>query len=85
MHRMTYAQAALEVLRSSRQPLTTEEVTKRALEMELISPEQSKTPSKSMAAALYRTFNSEGPIVKIDIPGQERAKRGSVRWTVRGR
>ena len=36
-----------------------------------------------MSAALYRSFNSEGPIVKIDIPGNERAKRGSVRWTLR--
>jgi hypothetical protein len=85
MHRMTYVQAALEVLSSSNEPLSTEEVTKRAIELGLISPEQSKTPDKSMSAALYRTFNSEGSIVKIEIPGGDRAKRGSVRWTVRER
>jgi HB1/ASXL restriction endonuclease-like protein with HTH domain len=82
-HRMTYVQAALEVLRSSPRPLSTEEITKQALEQGFIDPERGKTPHKSMAAALYKVFNSEGSIVKIGTPGKERARRGSVRWTVR--
>jgi hypothetical protein len=80
---MTYVKVALEVLRASHEPLSTEEITKRAIELGLLDPEQGKTPDRSMSAALYRTFNSEGPIVKIGIPGNERAKRGSVRWTLR--
>lgn len=83
MHRMTYVQAALEVLVASREPLSTEEITERALKLGLLDPEEGRTPVRSMSAALYRTFNSEGPIVKIDVPGKMRAKRGSVRWAVR--
>jgi hypothetical protein len=42
-----------------------------------------KTPDKIMSVALYIAFKSEGPIVKSYIPGNKRAKRGSVRWRLR--
>lgn len=76
---MTFLEAAIAVLRSSRQPLTTREVTERALEAGLIDT-HGKTPNATMAAVLYRALHTDGELIKIDGPGNGRAKRGSVRW-----
>lgn len=82
MQRMTYYDAALSVLRSARRPLSTQEITKLALEREMILP-AGKTPNATMSAALYTRVAEDSEIVKIDIPGNGRAKRGSVRWSLR--
>jgi hypothetical protein len=79
---MTYYDAALSVLRSARRPLSTQEITDLALERKLILP-AGKTPNATMSARLYTRLGKESEIVKIDVPGNGRAKRGSVRWALR--
>lgn len=80
---MTYYEAALEVLRLARQPLSTQEVTERAIAKGLISPAGAR-PQATMAATLYRRASSSSELLKIEDPGESRAKRGSVRWAIRG-
>jgi HB1, ASXL, restriction endonuclease HTH domain len=82
MPRMTYYEAALSVLRTTRRPLSTQEITDLALQRKLILPE-GKTPHATMSAVLYTQVGDNSELVKIDVPGKRRAKRGSVRWTVR--
>jgi hypothetical protein len=79
---MTYYKAALEVLRSARQPLTTREITLSAIERGLIAP-AGKTPIATMAAELYRGVRNDPELVKVEGPRNGRAKPGSVRWTLR--
>ena len=79
---MTYYEAALQVLRSARRPLSTQEVTDQAIARGLITP-TGKTPLATMAAELYMRVRSDPELVKIEDPGPSRAKPGSVRWTVR--
>jgi hypothetical protein len=80
--RMTYYEAALSVLRSARGPLSTQEITNLALQRKLIQP-GGKTPNATMSAALYTRVGDNSKLVKIEAPGNGRAKRGSVRWTLR--
>jgi hypothetical protein len=79
---MTYYEAALQVLRSVQHPLTTREITDRAMESRLIKP-VGKTPHATMSAVLYRRVRSDPVLVKLEDAGDRRAKRGSVRWMVR--
>jgi hypothetical protein len=80
---MTYYEAALQVLRSVGRPLTIHEITDEAVERGLIIP-RGKTPHATMAAALYvRTARNDPQLVKLEDRGSKRAKRGSVRWTLR--
>lgn len=82
---MNYLQAAEAVLRESDEPLTTREVTERALAKGLLHT-SGKTPEASMSAALYREANSSstGRIRRLAEPGKTRARRGTVRWVWRG-
>jgi hypothetical protein len=80
---MTFFEAALQILKSSRKPLTSQEITQRALEHGLIVS-GGKTPAATMAAALYRRSGTDPQLVKIEDRGPARAKRGTVRWTLRG-
>jgi hypothetical protein len=80
---MTFREAAIQILRTSRKPLTTREITERALEAGLIST-HGQTPDKTMGAALYRALHADGDLVKIGDPGNKRAKPGSVRWSAQG-
>lgn len=80
---MTYIQAALEVLRSSQVPLSTQEITRRALERGLISPHGS-TPQATMGAALYRHLEKADDLIKLGVPGAARTKSGTVRWKAVG-
>ena len=79
---MTYYEAALKVLRSVQRPLTTREITDLALAKGLIKP-IGKTPHATMAARLYLQAGKDPELVKLEEPGNGRAKRGSVHWTVR--
>jgi hypothetical protein len=79
---MTFLDAAFQVLRSSERPLTTQEITERALKEGLIDT-RGKTPAATMSAALYQALRTSGYLVKLGDPGPERARRGSVRWTTR--
>ena len=78
---MTYLEAALSVLRRAKRPMTTREVTERALTQGLITP-RGKTPEATMSAVLYEQLRLGSALRKIAQPGTIRAKRGSVRWTV---
>lgn len=79
---MTYYQAALEILRSAGRPMSTREITDQALGRGLITP-HGKTPHSTMAARLYLGSQGDSELVKLDVPGNGRAKRDSVRWTLR--
>jgi hypothetical protein len=76
---MTYYEAAIQVLRSAQHPLTTREITARAIENGLIKP-VGKTPDATMSAVLYVHVRKDATLTKIEEAGNGRAKRGSVRW-----
>jgi hypothetical protein len=79
---MTFYEAALQILKSVRRPLTTQEITELALERKLIVS-RGKTPSNTMAAVLYDRLGTDPQLVKTAANGPTRAKRGTVRWTLR--
>jgi HB1, ASXL, restriction endonuclease HTH domain len=79
---MTYFEAAMQILKSSQTPLTTQEITDRALKRGLIAP-RGKTPTATMASVLYVQLATNAQLVKIEERGSLRAKRGTVRWTLR--
>jgi hypothetical protein len=79
---MTYYQAALRVLEAARRPLSTREITTRAIQRKLIEP-GGKTPHASMSAALYKRLSNDPRLVKVAVQGTWRAQRGSVRWALR--
>jgi HB1, ASXL, restriction endonuclease HTH domain len=79
---MTYYEAALQVLKSAKRPLTTHEITDQALKNGLITP-QGKTPLATMSAMLYTRLHRDSIIVKLENRTDTRARRGSVRWTLR--
>jgi restriction system protein len=56
---LTYKDAAHQVLAHSGRPLHYEEITKRAIERDLINP-QGMTPEATMAAQLYQDIKSKG-------------------------
>ena len=76
---MTYYEAALRVLKFVGHPLTAREITDQAIEAGLIAP-AGKTPCATMSAALYTRVRSDLELLKMEDPGNGRAKRGSVRW-----
>jgi hypothetical protein len=79
----TFLAAALAVLRGSSRPLTAREITQEATRRGLLKT-SGKTPDASMAAALYLHVRDSQPpqILRISEPGPNRARRGSVRWTL---
>lgn len=79
---MTYYEAALQVLRSAGRPLSTREITDEALGQGLITP-HGKTPHATMAAKLHMHSRNDPALVKFEDRGKKRARRGSVRWTLR--
>jgi hypothetical protein len=79
---MTYYDAALEVLKSVRRPLTAREITDEAIVRGLITP-VGKTPLATMKAELYHRVRSDPDLVKIQDLADGRAKRNSVRWALR--
>jgi hypothetical protein len=82
MPKMTYYEAALTVLQSAHRPLSTQEITDRALQRKLILP-KGKTPDATMSAALYTRVSDNSEILKVGDPSNGRAKKGSVKWTLR--
>ena len=81
---MTYYEAALRVLKFVGHPLTAREITDQAIEAGLIAP-AGKTPYATMRAALYVRVRSDLELLKMEDPGNGRAKRGSVRWMAASR
>jgi hypothetical protein len=78
----TYYEAAIQVLRFAQRPLTVREITARAIEKGLITP-AGETPGATMSAVLYVHARKDAAFTKIEQPGNGRARRGSVRWTLR--
>jgi restriction system protein len=56
---LTYKEAAQQVLADSGRPLRYEEITKRAIDRDLINP-QGMTPEATMGAQLYQDIKSRG-------------------------
>jgi hypothetical protein len=79
---MTYVEAALQILKASRKPLTTREITERALERGLIVP-RGKTPHATMRAALYERLGSDTQLLKTESRTSTHPKQGTVYWTLR--
>jgi hypothetical protein len=75
---VTFLEAAEDVLRRARKPLTAREITEAAMARGLISP-RGRTPEATMSSALYGA-PSESPIQREFKPGRQRARRGSVHW-----
>jgi hypothetical protein len=79
---MSYYKAALKVLEAAGHPLTAKEITDRALTGRLITT-HGKTPARTMSAALYGQLGIDSRLVKDATAGSVRAKRGTVRWTLK--
>lgn len=79
----TFLDAAVKVLRDAERPLTVQEITGEALRRGLLAT-KGKTPDSSMSAVLYDAEKRpETGIGRLYQPGESRARRGSVRWTVK--
>ncbi len=83
---MTYLEAAITVLKSAREPMTSGEITEAAIRKGLISP-RGKTPEATMSAELYQRLKDapRGDLRREFEAGRTRAVRNSVRWTLRAR
>jgi HB1, ASXL, restriction endonuclease HTH domain len=81
---LTFLEAAVQVLRSSNRPMTTQEIVDEGVRSGLLTP-RGKTPRASMSAELYRAIrrSPSGPLRRVAIEGDRRAVRGSARWTLR--
>jgi hypothetical protein len=78
----TFLDAAVAVLRGANGPLTSREITERALRARLLVT-AGKTPWKTMDAALYASNAVGGSIERFAREGAVRAVRGNVRWRLR--
>ncbi len=79
---MTYLEAALSILRAAGRPLSSDEITERALNQGLIVP-RGKTPVATMRAALYGGLHRPTNLVKVSEHAIINARPGSVRWDLR--
>jgi HB1, ASXL, restriction endonuclease HTH domain len=83
---VTFRDAAEIVLSDANEPLTVDDVVAEALRRKLVRS-SGKTPIATMSACLYVDVreNPETPFIRIADTGRTRARRGSVRWTLRNR
>jgi len=80
---LTFLDAAAIVLKRAKQPLTGIEITKRAIQQELIQS-SGLTPTATMLARLYKDVqNPNSRFQRIAQPGLTRAVRNSVKWALR--
>lgn len=77
----SYLAAAIAVLEQSGRPMTAREITDEAIRRGLLAP-SGRTPGATMSAALY-TRGETARVKRLSEPGEKRARRGSVRWTIR--
>jgi len=80
---VSFLAAAREILREAKEPMTSKELIAQAIKRGLVSS-NGRTPDATMAARLY-TFVLRNPAADIrklskKKKGNQRAKRGSVRW-----
>ena len=83
---MSFVQADIVILEAAGRALTVDEITAEALRRRLIST-NGKTPAASAGAQLYLELrdNPRTRLVREAKPSPSRARRGSVRWTLKGR
>jgi hypothetical protein len=79
---MTYFEAALQILETSPEPLTTREILELIQSRDLVTA-TGKTPIATLSAALYRHLGKHPELQRLSERGRERAVRGTVYWTVR--
>jgi hypothetical protein len=81
---MNYFEAALTVLKVSKKPMTAQEIIDEAVAKGLLNP-QGKTPQATLYAELYMHVRDDpDPVIERHAePGRTRARRGSVRWSLR--
>jgi len=82
--RNNYLEAAVTVLEAVGKPLTSREITREALRRGLIQS-AGKTPEATMSAHLYVHVRDDPTprVIRLAEPGEQRARRGTVRWTLR--
>ena len=76
---MTYRQAAIDILKQTKTPLTTQELLDRMISADLITP-HGKTPLATLSSVLYAENAQGAEIVRVFEDGGSRAARGTVRW-----
>ncbi|MDQ6879337.1 MAG: winged helix-turn-helix domain-containing protein [Candidatus Dormibacteraeota bacterium] len=83
---MSFLQAAVTVLEIANRPMTSREINDEALRRGLVRT-TGRTPLKTMDAALYTHLKraTAPSLVRLNQPGKQRAKRGSVRWILADR
>ncbi|MGO9177871.1 MAG: winged helix-turn-helix domain-containing protein [Candidatus Limnocylindrales bacterium] len=80
---MNYIDAAIEVLRQTGRPMTDAEIAKQAIASGVLRP-TGKTPRQTMSAALYVHAKDPASVVcRVAEQGPVRARRGTVRWTLK--
>jgi hypothetical protein len=80
---MNYIDAAILVLRQTGRPMTDAEITEQAIASGVLRP-NGKTPRQTMSAALYVHAKHPASVVcRVAEQGPARARRGTVRWTLR--
>ncbi len=79
-----YLPAAETVLADARAQLTVDAIAEEAIRRGLIRP-TGKTPAATSSARLYVEVrdNPAARIVRLAEPGPTRARRGTVRWTLK--
>jgi hypothetical protein len=78
---MTYVDAAITVLETSRSPMTTSEIMTEITRRQLIRI-AGQAPKKTLSSALYRSLGKHPRLRRKAEQGSLRAVRGSVRWYV---
>jgi hypothetical protein len=81
---MTYFEAAVAVLRVSKRPMSAREIIDEAIAQGLLDP-SGKTPVATLSARLYcHVRDAPEPVIERHAEaGPTRARRGSVRWSLR--
>jgi HB1/ASXL restriction endonuclease-like protein with HTH domain len=79
---MTFWQAIQNVLTKTSRPMTAREILERAVSGGLIVS-HGKTPLATLTATLYEESKRDSRLQRIFEQGPTRAKRGTVRWTIR--
>lgn len=81
---MNYFEVALTVLKGAKRPMTAQEIIDKAVAEGLLRP-KGKTPQATLSARLYVYVRDHPkPVIERHAePGPTRARRGSVRWSLR--
>jgi hypothetical protein len=80
---VTFWQATEYVLRKAHQPIPAGEILRRAMDAGFITT-MGKTPLRTLTATLYLRSKADPRLERVFEPGPTRARRGTVRWQIRG-